>query len=108
MRVRFSAVEEFLDELTQDAHLVEEGIIRVTLNYQPLEMKPLMLLAVRAGVIVNGKIVELHQTIGHVWSPPAGGQDDAKVRTRAQGICAQVEAQATALGLTIRRGLFQS
>jgi hypothetical protein len=106
MRVRFSFVEEFLDELTQDAHLIEEGIIRITLNYQPLEMKPLALLSVHAGVIVNGKIIELHQAIGHVWQPPAGGQDDAKVRTRAQDICAQVEAQASVLGLVIRRGVF--
>src|ERR1700741_5050411 len=106
MRVRFSYAEEFLQELEQDAHLIEEGIIRITLNYQPLEMKPLALLSVHAGVIVNGKVVELHQPIGHVWQPPAGGQDDAKVRTRAQDVCAQVEAQANVLGLTIRRGMF--
>ena len=37
MRVRFSTVEDFVQELAQDAHLVEEGIIRITLNYQPLE-----------------------------------------------------------------------
>ena len=106
MRVRFRYAEEFLQELEQDAHLIEEGIIRITLNYQPLEMKPLMLLSVHAGVIVNGKVVELHQAIGHVWQPPAGGQDDAKVRTRAQDVCAQVEAKAHACGLTIRRGMF--
>ena len=63
MRVRFHAVHKFLDELAQDAHLIEEGIIRVTQHYQPLEMKPLMLLSVHAGVIVNGKVVELHQPI---------------------------------------------
>ena len=108
MRVRFSIAEEFLDELTQDAHLVEDGLIRITLNYQPLEMKPLMLLSVHAGVIINGKIIELHQTIGHVWQPPAGGQDDAKVRQIAQDVCAQVEAKARALGLTIRRGMFHA
>jgi len=32
MRIQFSVVEEFLEELAQDAHLVEEGIIRITLN----------------------------------------------------------------------------
>ena len=106
MRVRFSYAEEFLQELAQDVHLVEEGIIRITLNLHPLEMKPVMLLSVHAGVIVHGKVVELHQPIGHVWQPPAGGQDDAKVRTRAQDICAQVEAQASVLGLVIRRGMF--
>jgi hypothetical protein len=106
MRIQFSVVEEFLEEVAQDAHLVEEGILRVTQHYQPLEMKPLALLSVHAGVIVNGKVVGLHQPIGHVWQPPAGGQDDAKVRTRAQDICAQVETQARALGLTIRRGMF--
>jgi hypothetical protein len=26
MRIRFSVVEEFLQELAQDAHLVEEGL----------------------------------------------------------------------------------
>jgi hypothetical protein len=108
MRVRFSYVEEFLDELAQDAHLVEDGLIRITINYQPLEMKPLMRLSVHAGVIVNGKIIELHHPIGHVWQPPAGGQDDAKVRQIAQDVCAQVEAKASALGLTIRRGMFQA
>ena len=108
MRVRFNVAEEFLDELTQDAHLVEDGLIRITLNYQPLEMKPLMMLSVHAGVMINGKVVELHQPIGHVWQPPAGGQDDAKVRQRAQDVCAQVEAKAGALGLTIRRGMFHA
>jgi hypothetical protein len=108
MRVRFSYAEEFLDELTQDAHLVEDGIPRVTQHHQPLRMKPLMLLSVRAGVLINGKVVELHQPIGHVWQPPTGGQDDAKVRQRAQDVCAQVEAKASALGLTIRRGMFQA
>src|SRR5437870_9614108 len=106
MRIRFSYAEEFLDELAQDAHLVEDGIIRVTLHYQPLEMKPVMLLSVHAGVIVNGKILELHQPIGHVWQPPAGGSDDAHVRQRAKDICAQVEAKARTFGLTIRRGTF--
>jgi cell division FtsZ-interacting protein ZapD len=108
MRVRFSYAEEFLDELAQDAHLVEDGILRVTQHHQPLRMKPLMLLSVRAGVMINGKIIELHQPIGHIWQPPAGGQDDAKVRQRAQEVCTQVEAKASALGLTIRRGMFQS
>jgi hypothetical protein len=99
---------EFLDEVAQDAHLVEDGIMRVTQHHQPLRVKPAILLSVHAGVIVNGKVVELHQPVGHVWQPPAGGQDDAKVRTRAQDICAQVEAQARALGLVIRRGMFHS
>jgi len=106
MRVRFSDFEDFVQELAQDAHLVEEGIIRITLNLHPLETKPVMLLSVHAGVIVHGKVVELHQPIGHVWQPPAGGQEDAKVRQMAQDICARVEAHARTLGLTIRRGVF--
>ena len=106
MRVRFSDFEDFVQELAQDAHLVEEGIIRITLNLHPLETKPVMLLSVHAGVIVHGKVVELHQPIGHVWQPPAGGQEDAEVRTRAMDICARVEAHARTLGLTIRRGVF--
>ena len=59
-----------------------------------------MLLSVHAGVIVHGKVVELHQAIGHVWQPPAGGQDDAKVRQKAQDVCAQVEAKASALAVS--------
>jgi len=106
MRIQFSVVEEFLEELAQDAHLIEEGIIRITLNYQPLEMKPLALLSVHAGVIINGKIVEIHHSIGHVWSPASRGTDDATVRQKAKDVCAQVEAKASACGLVIRRGMF--
>src|SRR5712691_5044214 len=56
MRVKCSVVEEFLEELALDAHVVEEGIVRVTLRYQPLPDAPLVALSVVAGVVVGGKI----------------------------------------------------
>src|SRR2546425_10854999 len=83
MRVTCSVVEEFLAELALDAHLVEEGIVRVTLRYQHVKDAPLVDLSVVAGVVVGGKIVELRQQIGRCFWPPSTEQDKT-LQTKAR------------------------
>src|SRR2546428_13523774 len=86
MRVTFSSVEEFLAELALDAHLVEEGIVRVTLRYQHVKDAPLVDLSVVAGVVVGGKIVELRHQIGSCfWPPPPKREKTLQKKAREVG-----------------------
>ena len=106
MRVRFTYIGEFLEELSQDAHLVEDGILRLTQHYRPIPRKPLAMLSVRAGVIIHHKLVELHLPIGRVSRLAPTGTDDAKVQKVAQYFSTRVATEARALGLTVRQGRF--
>jgi len=105
MRVTFSSVEEFLAELAFDAHLVEEGIVRVTLRYQPLPDAPLVDLSVVAGVVVGGKIVEVRHQIGSCFWPPSTEQDNT-FQTKAREVRDRIVCQAQALHLVVRAGVF--
>jgi hypothetical protein len=107
MRVRFNYVREFLEELTQDAALVEDGILRLTQHYQPVPMKPLATLSLRAGVIIRNKLVELHQPIGQISRLTHNGMENAKVQHVAKYFRDRVETKARALGLTVRQGMFE-
>jgi hypothetical protein len=84
MRVRFTYIGEFLEELIQDAHLVEDGILRLTQHYRPILRQPRAMLSVRAGVIIHHKLVELHLPIGRVSRLAPTGTDDAQVQKVAQ------------------------
>src|SRR5713226_8945708 len=105
MRVTFSYVEEFLAELALDAHLVEEGIVRVTLRYQPIQDAPLVALSVVAGVVVGGKIVEVRHQIGNCFWPPSTEQDTT-LQTKAREVRDRIVSHAQALKLVVRAGVF--
>ena len=105
MRVTFSVVEEFLAELALDAHLVEEGIVRVTLRYQHVKDAPLVDLSVVAGVVVGGKIVEVRQQIGSCFWPPSTEQDNT-LQTKAREVRNRLVVKAQELNLIVRAGVF--
>src|SRR5262245_61544768 len=105
MRVTFSSVEEFLAELALDAHLVEDGIVRVTLRYQPVPDAPLVDLSVVAGVIVAGKIIEVHHQIGNCFWPPSPDQDKT-LQTTAWEIRDRIVCTVRELHLSVRAGVF--
>src|SRR3989442_4469203 len=100
MRVTFSSVEEFLAELALDAHLVEEGIVRVTLRYQHVKDAPLVDLSVVAGVVVGGKIVEVRQQIGSCFLPPSPEQDNT-LPTKTPEVADRPVVQNPGLHLTV-------
>ena len=106
MRVRFTHVWEFLAELTQDAPLAEDRILRLTQHVQPIPMTPRAVLSVRAGVMIKHTLIELHQPMGEVSRPVQSRPDDARVRKRAKHVSDMIAARACALGLTVRRGRF--
>ena len=106
MRVQFTSIKDFVEELTQDAHLVEDGMLRLTQYATPVPMHPLAVLAVRAGVIIHHKLVELHLPIGWVARETPPEEDDATVQKVAQYLRNRVATEARALGLTVRPGRF--
>ncbi len=105
MRVTFSVVEEFLAELALDAHLVEEGIVRVTLRYQHVKDAPLVDLSVVAGVVVSGTIIELRQLIGNCFWPLSTEQDKI-IQTKAREVRDRLVVKAQELHLVVRAGVF--
>jgi hypothetical protein len=106
MRVRFKHVWEFLVELTQDAPLAEDHILRLTQHVHPIPMTPLAVLSVRAGVMIKHTLIELHQPVGEVSRQVPSRPDDARVRQRAKHVRDMIAARAGALGLTVRPGRF--
>jgi hypothetical protein len=106
MRVRFHSLKAFLEELTQDAHLVEDGMLRLTQLSTPIPLHPLAVLSVRAGVMIHHKLVELHLPIGWVARETPPERDDATVQHVAQDVSDRVATAARALGLTVRQGRF--
>ena len=105
MRVTFSSVEEFLAELALNAPVVEEGIVRVTLRYQPLQDAPLVALSVIAGVVVSGTIIELRQLIGNCFWPLSTEQDKI-IQTKAREVRNRIVVKAEELNLSVRAGGF--
>ena len=105
MRVTFSSVEEFLAELALNAPVVEEGIVRVTLRYQPLPDAPLVALSVVAGVVGGGTIIEVRHQIGNCFWPPSTEQDNT-LQTKAREVRNRLVVKAQELNLIVRAGVF--
>jgi len=106
-KVHFSVVEEFLAELAAEPQEVEDRIVRLTFNYQQSTQVPFVYhLSVVAGFLAHGKLVYLQQACGDVWQ---GDQIDkgAQAKAKAEHIAQQIEAQAQALTLMVRRGIFE-
>lgn len=106
MNVRFSVVEEFLDELRYEQHEVEDEIVRLTFNYEQMKgMSFVYHMSVIAGFVVRGKLVYLKQACGDVWK---ADETSVKVRQRADDIAQQIEAHVEGMNLALRRGVFES
>ncbi len=108
MKVHFSVVEEFLDELRYEQCEVEDEIVRLTFNYEQMKgMSSVYHMSVIAGFVVRGKLVYLKQPCGDVWKAE-GNETSVKVRQRADDIAQQIEAHVEGMNLALRRGVFES
>jgi hypothetical protein len=111
MRVHFSVVEEFLEELRHEHTEVEDAIVRVTFRYEQSPQVPFVYhMSVVAGFLVRGKLIELKQSCGDITKPP--GEHDAKTRARAEQIAGQIENVLSTLNrdgcaFALRRGVFE-
>jgi len=102
MKVRFSQIEHFLEELRieVEAKSVTRDIVRVTCVYQRAHDAPhISSVTVVAGFLVKGKLVELQRACGLVVDFP-NDQESAKTRERAQEAMTQVHTAAEELGLS--------
>lgn len=99
MRVKFSTMEEFLEELTKEASAlqVEEGIVRVTFLHRQDTRTSLDNLSIYAGAVMRDKIVELRQFIGQMWHIPGGSEQDDKVSNAARTIQEKMVTKAREL-----------
>ena len=107
MRVKFSAADEFVQELYQERGRVEDGILRLTFCYQQSKHAPLTYMSVVAGVIVRGKIIELQQYVGQVIDTPAPHEGSNRVKAKAEIIRANIKVKARDLELEVRAGMFE-
>jgi hypothetical protein len=111
MKVTFSVVEEFLEELHHEQKEVEDSIVRVTFRYEQSPQVPFVYyMSVVAGFLVRGKLIELKQACGDIMKPP--GEHDAKTRARAEQIAGQIVNVLSILNrdggsFALRRGVFQ-
>ena len=72
MKVQFSVVSEFIQELETEQEFIEEKILRMALLYQQVRDLPVVQLFVVAGCVIRGKIIELRQDCGHMLAPCPG------------------------------------
>ena len=113
MRVKFSTADEFLTELTQECssssgpYAVDDQILRLTYSYRQDPHIPLSYLSVVAGVVIRGKIVELHQYVGEVMTGASSHEGSLRVKGKAAIILANIEATARELQLEVRAGVFE-
>jgi hypothetical protein len=113
MRVKFSTADEFLTELTKECssssgpYAVDDQILRLTYSYRQDSHIPLSYLSVVAGVVIRGKIVELHQYVGEVMTGASSHEGSLRVKAQAAIILANIDATARELQLEVRAGMFE-
>ena len=83
-RVKFSTADEFLEELTKEAkaHEVDEDVVRVTFLHRRDNHTGIDGLSIYAGAVIRGKIMELRQYVGDLWSMSR----DEKMKEKAEAI----------------------
>ena len=112
MKVQFSVVEEFLEELRHEHKEVEDSIVRVTFRYeQSPHVSFVYHMSVVAGFVVRGKLIELHQLCGDILKEQPAHEGSRKTKARAEQIIHQIEHVLTMLNrdgvaLALRRGVF--
>jgi hypothetical protein len=73
MKVKFSTADEFLAELSKECssasgpYAIDDQILRLTYSYRQDPHVPLRYLSVVAGVVIRGKVVELHGVQDYHW-----------------------------------------
>src|SRR5438128_5454043 len=89
MKIKFSNVDEFLAELTKECesssgpYAIDDQILRLTYSYRQDPHIPLSYLSVVAGVVVRGKIVELHHYVGEVMTGAASHEGSLRIKAKA-------------------------
>ena len=112
MRIHFSTVEEWLDELRHECACCTEGIedqiVRATYRYQQSKKVPfLYYMSVVAGFVVRGKLVELTQHCGDIVKGPPEPETNSKTKKYAEQMMVRIEQVVSSYQLALRRGVFE-
>ena len=113
MKVKFSTADEFLAELSKECnsasgpYAIEDQILRLTYSYRQDPHVPLRYLSVVAGMVIRGKIVELHQYVGEIMGDPVIHKASRNIKGRAEAIRVAIENKARELQLEVRAGMFE-
>jgi hypothetical protein len=104
--VQFNDIEEFMAELQADRAHIADDIMRLTKSYTQTKDHPVYILAVVAGAVVRGRLVECLLTLGTVLLPRDRPPDPNRLEQRADALVEELRTRAEALGLQVRAGRF--
>lgn len=101
-QVKFSYLDDFLDELEKDKDKVDRGIVRLVYSFTPTKISPnIQHLSVVATARVAGQVYHLEVYCGDLWR--IEGQDQA-VRDKGKKVKKEIEEGCARLGLEVRGG----
>ena len=70
--VKFSAPDDFLEELAKDKEKVDRGIVRLVYSFTPTNISPnIQHLSVVATALVAGQVYRLETYCGDLWASRA-------------------------------------
>ena len=108
VRVRFSDVDEFVEELRFSRDVVRGGIVRVTGLFRASEAMPGTRAAslVATALLEGGLLLRLDTPCGRLWGD---GKDaaSAETRERLEALRERVLAACRELGLETRAGIYE-
>ncbi|MBI4020692.1 MAG: hypothetical protein HY369_00450 [Candidatus Aenigmarchaeota archaeon] len=105
VKVKFSVVDEFLAELRKNAGQVQGRIVRLTRSHQDDDQSPPRWIAVVAGALVSGQLIELSVSCGQDWGK--GVSETERTEKRARETMDRIKKVARTLGLDVRQGHYE-
>lgn len=109
--VKFTSVEEFIDELNKEfeesakGSIRELNILRLTNLFSPIpNLGPIRSLTVVATIKVRDDIIRLNRYCGQIWDMK---DTDKETYERAEAVHKQIEEAAKKLGIEIRAGIYE-
>lgn len=103
MKIKFSTVEDFLDELKRDKEKIERNIVRVNFERAGTKFSPnIWNVFLRAECIIAGHIVELRSFCGDLWGH--GMKADEETKRIFDDRRKHLEEELARLGITDIRG----
>jgi hypothetical protein len=108
-QVKFSRVEEWLEELEREGGQVEDSIVRLTYRFEPTEISFISNMYLMASFVVRGRLVYVRQLCGQrMQSAPDDEPLTRATMQRSRELAAKIETALAQYGLQQREGVFES
>jgi hypothetical protein len=109
VQVKFSRVDEWLQELEREGGQVEDSIVRLTYRFEPTEISFISNMYLMAGFVVRGRLVYVRQLCGQrMQSAPDDEPLTRATMQRSRELAAKIETALAQYGLQQRAGVFES